>query len=383
MAQAGDAPDLLRKAKAHRPDVVIVDVQMPPDRTDDGLRAAVELREARGAPSGVLVLSQFLEERYALDLVGESAEGVGYLLKDRVSDIAAFTDALRRVAAGGSALDPEVVARMVGRRRAHSPIDDLTPREREVLELMAQGKSNQGIAETLVVTVAAVEKHVTSIFSKLDLAVEPTEHRRVLAVLATLQQSLAPMAPRAGLGSRRHANARVARLCTIGIRQLTVVPRPGGCATCRAPVERRDTVGEARQAAAVCGIGAAASIVAHGYRAVVRPRPACATVACDALRMLDDVRERLADHEIAAGLDRAVQAAAHRARRAAPVSGSLPASDSTAAARPRWVRIAGWIPATSSRSATVPACDSARASSMYLARLLGVAARAAAPRAPG
>jgi DNA-binding NarL/FixJ family response regulator len=135
------------------------------------------------------VLSQFLEERYALDLVGESAEGVGYLLKDRVSDISAFIDALRRVAAGGSALDPEVVARMVGRRRAQSPIDDLTPREREVLELMAQGKSNQGIAETLVVTVAAVEKHVTSIFSKLDLCVEPTEHRRVLAVLATLQQA--------------------------------------------------------------------------------------------------------------------------------------------------------------------------------------------------
>lgn len=188
VGQAGDAPDLLRKAKAHRPDVVIVDVQMPPDRTDDGLRAAVELRKL-DEPVGVLVLSQFLEERYALDLVGESAEGVGYLLKDRVSDIAAFTDALRRVAAGGSALDPEVVGRMVGRRRAHSPIDELTPREREVLGLMAQGKSNQGIAETLVVTVAAVEKHVTSIFLKLGLAVEPTEHRRVLAVLATLTES--------------------------------------------------------------------------------------------------------------------------------------------------------------------------------------------------
>jgi DNA-binding NarL/FixJ family response regulator len=188
VAQAGDAPDLLRKAKAHHPDVVIVDVQMPPDRTDDGLRAAVELRQA-DEDIGVLVLSQFLEERYALDLVGDSAEGVGYLLKDRVSDVAAFVDAVRRVAAGGSALDPEVVARMVGRRRSHSPIDDLTPREREVLELMAQGKSNHGIADALVVTVAAVEKHVTSIFSKLNLAAEPTEHRRVLAVLATLQQS--------------------------------------------------------------------------------------------------------------------------------------------------------------------------------------------------
>ena len=190
VAQAADAPDLLRKAKAHRPDVVIVDVQMPPDRTDDGLRAAVELRRQEDHIR-VLVLSQFLEERYALDLVGESAEGVGYLLKDRVSDVSAFTDALRRVAAGGSALDPEVVARMVGRRRAHSPIDDLTPREREVLALMAEGKSNQGIAQSLVVTVAAVEKHVTSIFSKLDLGAEPTEHRRVLAVLASLRESAA------------------------------------------------------------------------------------------------------------------------------------------------------------------------------------------------
>ncbi len=188
VAQAADAPDLLRKAKAHHPDVVIVDVQMPPDRTDDGLRAAVQLRED-DEDFGVLVLSAHLEERYALDLVGDRAEGVGYLLKDRVSDIAAFTDALRRVAAGGSALDPEVVARMVGRRRAHNPTDDLTPRETEVLELMAQGKSNQGIAETLVVTVAAVEKHVTSIFAKLGLASEPTGHRRVLAVLAKLKSA--------------------------------------------------------------------------------------------------------------------------------------------------------------------------------------------------
>jgi DNA-binding NarL/FixJ family response regulator len=188
VAQAGDAPDLLRKARAHHPDVVIVDVQMPPDCTDDGLRAAVELR-AREQGIGVLVLSQFLEEDYALDLVGESAVGVGYLLKDRVSEVTAFIDALRRVAAGGSALDPEVVARMVGRCRHHSPLEDLTPREREVLALMARGKSNQGIAEALFVTVAAVEKHITGIFSKLDIADEPTEHRRVLAVLAMLREA--------------------------------------------------------------------------------------------------------------------------------------------------------------------------------------------------
>lgn len=188
VARAGDAIDLLRKARAHHPDVVIADVQMPPDGTDDGLRAAVALR-AEDEQVGVIVLSQHLEERYALELVGESAEGVGYLLKDRVSDIAEFSDAVQRVAAGGSALDPEVVARMVGRRRRASPLDELTSREREVLELMAQGKSNQGIADALFVTVAAVEKHVTGIFSKLGLSQEPTEHRRVLAVLAILRAS--------------------------------------------------------------------------------------------------------------------------------------------------------------------------------------------------
>jgi len=188
VARAGDATDLLRKARAHHPDVVIADVQMPPDRTDDGLRAAVTLR-AEDEQVGVIVLSQHLEERYALELVGESAQGVGYLLKDRVSDIAEFSDAVHRVAAGGSALDPEVVARMVGRRRRASPLDELTARERDVLELMAQGKSNQGIADALFVTVAAVEKHVTGIFSKLGLSHEPSEHRRVLAVLAMLRAS--------------------------------------------------------------------------------------------------------------------------------------------------------------------------------------------------
>jgi DNA-binding NarL/FixJ family response regulator len=188
VAQAADAPDLVRKSRAHHPDVVIADVQMPPDHSDDGLRAVVELRHD-DKDLGVVVLSQHLEERYALELVGDNAAGVGYLLKDRVSDIAAFSEAVHRVAEGGSALDPEVVARMVGRRRVASPVDGLTPRERDVLELMAQGKSNQGIAETLVVTVAAVEKHVTNIFAKLDLASEPTEHRRVLAVLVKLGAS--------------------------------------------------------------------------------------------------------------------------------------------------------------------------------------------------
>ena len=185
---AGDAPALLRKVAAHQPDVTVIDIQMPPDRTDDGLRAGVEIRR-RHPGVGVLVLSQFLEERYALDLIGDSAEGVGYLLKDRVRDVASFADAIRRVADGGSALDPEVVARMVGRRRRNSPVDDLTPRERDVLELMVQGKSNQGIAATLVVSAAAVEKHVTNIFHKLGIGNEPSEHRRVMAVLTILRAS--------------------------------------------------------------------------------------------------------------------------------------------------------------------------------------------------
>jgi DNA-binding NarL/FixJ family response regulator len=187
VAQAGDAEDLLRKARAHRPDVAVVDVQMPPDHTDDGLRAALVLRRELPA-MGVLMLSQFLEEAYAMALVGDDAHGVGYLLKDRVVDVDAFVDAIRRVAAGGSALDPEVVARMVGRRRVDDPLESLTPREREVLGLMAEGKSNRGIAEALTVTPAAVEKHATAIFHKLGLDhVDGTEHRRVMAVLAVLR----------------------------------------------------------------------------------------------------------------------------------------------------------------------------------------------------
>jgi DNA-binding NarL/FixJ family response regulator len=188
VAHAGDADDLLRKALAHRPDVVVTDVQMPPGRADDGLRAALELRRQR-PETGVLVLSQFYEEHYALDLIGERAEGVGYLLKERVGDVDAFVQAVSRVAAGGSALDPVIVGRMVGRRRSEGPLDELSPRERDVLAAMAEGKSNRGIAEELVVTDAAVEKHVTRIFHKLGLGPTPTEHRRVLAVLTYLRGS--------------------------------------------------------------------------------------------------------------------------------------------------------------------------------------------------
>jgi DNA-binding NarL/FixJ family response regulator len=188
VAQAGDAEAFLRKALAHHVDVAVVDVKMPPDRSDDGLRAAVELRRQRPA-TGVLVLSQYCEERYAVDLIGDRAEGVGYLLKERVGDVDAFVDAVNRVASGGSALDPEVVARMLGRRSQRDPLAELTRREREVLAVMAEGKSNAGIAETLVVTEAAVEKHVTSIFLKLGLAQSLSDHRRVLAVLTYVRSA--------------------------------------------------------------------------------------------------------------------------------------------------------------------------------------------------
>ena len=183
---AGDAEDLVRKANAHKPDVVVTDIEMPPTLTDDGLQAAKQIREAQPGV-GILVLSQYLEDRYAVELVQAGARGVGYLLKDRVGDLTIFIDAVRRVAGGGSALDPEVVQRMVDRPRAQSPLDELTPREREVLTLMAEGRSNNGIAERLVVTVAAVERHVTSIFSKLGLRQLPEDHRRVLAVLEYLR----------------------------------------------------------------------------------------------------------------------------------------------------------------------------------------------------
>jgi len=184
---AGDAPDLLRKTNAHKPDVVVTDIEMPPDKTDDGLRAAIEIRKTR-PETGVVVLSQFLEDRYPLELVGDRAEGVGYLLKERVGDLDLFADSVRRVAAGGSALDPQVVQRMVGRRRDNSLLDALTPRERDVMALMAEGRSNGGIAAELTVTVPAVERHVTSIFDKLGLRQAPADHRRVLAVLQYLRR---------------------------------------------------------------------------------------------------------------------------------------------------------------------------------------------------
>jgi DNA-binding NarL/FixJ family response regulator len=188
VAQAGDTEDLLRKALAHHADVAIVDVKMPPDRSDDGLRAAIELRRQR-PDARVLILSQYCEERYAVDLIGDRAEGVGYLLKERVGDVDAFIDAVGRVASGGSALDPEVVSRMLGRRTQESPLAQLTPRERDVLAAMAEGKSNMGIAEELFVTEAAVEKHVTGIFQKLGLGPTVTEHRRVLAVLTYVRSA--------------------------------------------------------------------------------------------------------------------------------------------------------------------------------------------------
>src|SRR5262249_9033721 len=182
----GTADDLLRHVAMHKPDVAIVDIRMPPTQTDEGLQAARQIRE-RFPSTGVLVLSQCVESGYALERLGDNAEGVGCLLKDRGSDVGGFAGAVRRVGEGGSALDPAVVSELVGRRRRDDPLEELTPREREVLGLMAEGKSNQAIAENLVVTLRAVEKHVTSIFSKLNLPASEQDHRRVLAVLTFLQ----------------------------------------------------------------------------------------------------------------------------------------------------------------------------------------------------
>jgi DNA-binding NarL/FixJ family response regulator len=186
VAQAGDAEDLLRKVRAHKPDVAVIDIRMPPDNVDDGLRAALEIRSE--LPNvGLLLLSQYVEERYLSQLLADGAGGVGYLLKDRVADVERLSDAVRRVAEGGSVLDPEVVAHMLGRRERDEPLDELTPREREVLALMAEGRTNRAIAEDLVVSERAVERHVTAIFGKLGLTAGEGDHRRVLAVLAFLR----------------------------------------------------------------------------------------------------------------------------------------------------------------------------------------------------
>ena len=185
VGQAGDLDDVLRKVRAHKPDVAIVDIKMPPTHTDEGLKAALVIR-AELPRTAVLVLSQYVEKEYAAELLAENAEGVGYLLKDRVGDIDRFIDTVRRAADGGSALDPEVVSQMLARRRSDDPLDELTRREREVLAMMAEGRSNHSIATELVVTERAVEKHVTSIFAKLNLPATADDHRRVLAVLAYL-----------------------------------------------------------------------------------------------------------------------------------------------------------------------------------------------------
>jgi DNA-binding NarL/FixJ family response regulator len=185
-AAVGDAPGLLAAVREHRPDVAVVDVRMPPTHTDDGLRAAVELR--REQPDlGVLVFSQYVETRYATELLAERADGVGYLLKDRVAHVSQFVDAVRRVAEGGTALDPEVVTQLFGASRRTDSLATLTPREREVLALMAEGRSNTAIAAALVVSGRAVEKHVANIFTKLDLPPSEADHRRVLAVLRYLE----------------------------------------------------------------------------------------------------------------------------------------------------------------------------------------------------
>jgi len=186
VGQSTTAEDLLLKVRSYSPDVAIVDIRLPPTHTDEGFRAAQEIRASH--PSvGVLVLSQYLELGLAEELLAESAEGVGYLLKDRVSDVKEFAASVQRVGEGGSALDPTIVSQLLGRRRDQDPLAEITPRERDVLELMAEGRSNQGIAERLVISERAVQKHITRIFGKLGLTASGDDHRRVLAVLAFLQ----------------------------------------------------------------------------------------------------------------------------------------------------------------------------------------------------
>jgi DNA-binding NarL/FixJ family response regulator len=186
VAEAGDLEDLMRKVRAHKPDVAVVDIRMPPTHIDEGLRAARDIR-AELPGTGVLVVSQYVDEHYALQLLSDGSDGVGYLLKDRISDPVRFAEAIERVADGGSALDPEVVAHTVSRRARDEPLDELTPRERDVMALMAEGRSNRAIASDLVVSERAVERHVTGIFGKLGLAATGDDHRRVLAVLAYLR----------------------------------------------------------------------------------------------------------------------------------------------------------------------------------------------------
>lgn len=181
-----DAEQFLDAVRRHAPDLVVVDVRMPPSFTDEGIRAALVVRQ-QYPDVAVLVLSQYVEENYASELLAGRAKGVGYLLKDRVADVQDFLEALRRVADGGTALDPEVVGQLLARARRDDPLDSLTPRERDVLSLMAEGRSNTGIAAALVVTEGAVEKHVSNIFSKLDLPLAERDHRRVLAVLRYLE----------------------------------------------------------------------------------------------------------------------------------------------------------------------------------------------------
>ena len=188
VATSGDGPGLVANVEEHRPDLAIVDVRMPPSFTDEGLRAALEARQrVPGTP--ILVFSQYVEERYATDLIGGGADGVGYLLKERVADVAEFLGAVRRVAEGGTVIDPEVIAQLLGRRRRGDRLEALTPREREVLGLMAEGMSNAAVARKLVVTDGAVEKHISNIFLKLGLQHTNSTHRRVMAVLAYLGQS--------------------------------------------------------------------------------------------------------------------------------------------------------------------------------------------------
>ncbi|HZA41832.1 MAG TPA: response regulator transcription factor [Actinomycetota bacterium] len=187
VAEVDDGPGLVAAIAEHLPDMAIVDVRLPPSFTDEGIKAAIQVRE-NDPGTAILVLSQYVEERYATELISGNAQGVGYLLKERVADVTDFLDAVHRVADGGTVIDPEVIAQLLGRSRRGDPLEKLTPREREVLALMAEGRSNAAIARRMVITEGGVEKHISNVFMKLDLAPAEEDHRRVLAVLAHLRQ---------------------------------------------------------------------------------------------------------------------------------------------------------------------------------------------------
>ena len=332
VAEAGDAPDLLRKVAAHEPDVAIVDVQMPPDNTDDGLRAALEIR-APTRDIGVLVLSQYAEERYAVDLIGDNAEGVGYLLKDRVTDFKLFADAVRRVAAGGSVLDPTVVAHMLGRRRRDDPLDGADAARARGARADGRGALEQGHRR-------GARRHAARGREARDEHLHQARRRD----------------RRRGPSPR----ARGAALHPRGIRALMSVPAPGGLSTSSVP-----SSAPTRSSSPRSPLPPAASAPPTPSSRTSTTRAAVLAPHVDArvgrLRVLGDVGQRLGDDEVGRGLDRAREPLARARESSSTGIGARLASDSSAASSPRWESTAGWMPDARSRSSSTAPCALANA----------------------